>query len=203
MLASYLAREFARKAAPTPKENREKAAKRLGIETGKVPREQVQALLLKDNEFIRGQVLNGMSFEFAELLGFILYRALGADLAVAGPNILSNGSFPSLSEQLDFDLVKKRIWDQEFEEKDVLAVVWWVFLHVLDEMIGGGWRSSYLVASNKIRFLHSSETRKRLHEGAVQLHKFTERTELTRTWAVGMKPGKGLFGLVRAALVKD
>lgn len=203
MLASYLSREFARKAAPTPKENREQAIKRLKIDPLSTPKEKVQEILNNDNEFLSGQILYGMSFEFAELLGYILYKVLDTELSVVGPKILLNESFSVLNQQLDFDSVKKKVLDEQFGEKDILAVLWWAFRHLLEEMLGGAWRSGYLSARNRTRFIHSSETRKRLEQGALQLHQFTERTQLTRTWAIGIKPGKGLFGFVRDSLVQN
>jgi len=203
MLASYLAREFARRAAPTAKENREQAIKRLKIDPVSLPKEKVQETLNTDNEFLLGLVLNGMSFEFVELFGLVLYRVLGSELSITGPKILNNESFAVLNQQLDFDSVKSRVLEERFGEKDILAVLWWVFRHVLEEMLGGGWRSGYLSARNRSRFLHSVETRKRLEQGVLQLHQFTERAQLTRTWAIGLKPGTGLFGFVREALLKS
>jgi AIPR protein len=202
MLASYLAREFARKIAPTPKENRDQAIKRLKIDTISTPKEKVQEILNNDNDFLLGQILYGMSFEFVELVGFVLYKVLDADLSVIGPRILANESFFLLNQQLDFDSVKKKVLETQFGEKDILAVLWWAFRHLVDEMLGGAWRSGYLSARNRTRFIHSSETRKRLEEGALQLHQFTQRTQLTRPWAVGIKPGKGLFGFVREVLTQ-
>jgi AIPR protein len=202
MLASFLAREFARRAAPTVKENREAAIKRLRIDVQRMRPEQVQDLLAQDNEFILGQVLNGTSFEFVEFIGFILFRSLEGDLTVVGPNLLRNGMFLALSEQLDFDLVKGNILSQKVDENDVLAVSWWTFRHVLEELIGGAWLSGYRAARNRIRFLHSNETRRRLEQGAIQLHDYMNKTQLTRTWAVGIRPGKGLFGFVREALLR-
>jgi hypothetical protein len=199
MLAAYLAREFARKAAPTPKENREEAVRRLKLDLS-MPKEELQKTLNGDDTFLLGLILNGMSFEFAELFGFILYKVLGNDICILGPKIIGNGTFSLLKEQLDFDEVEKRIGEERFESNDILAVIWFVFRHLLDEMLGGAWRSGYLSARSRSRFLHSTETRKRLEQGVVQLHQFTEKTQLTRTWATGIKPGKGLFGFVRDAL---
>jgi hypothetical protein len=144
MLASYLAREFARKAAPTPKENREQAIKRLKIDPLSTPKEKVQEILNNDNEFLSGQILYGMSFEFAELLGYILYKVLDVELSVVGPKILLNESFSVLNQQLDFDSVKKKVLDEQFGEKDILAVLWWAFRHLLEEMLGdvGDWNKT-------------------------------------------------------------
>ena len=202
MLASYLSREFARKTAPTPKENRDQAIKRLRIDTTSTPKERVQEILNDDTDFLLGQVLYGMSFEFVELLGFILYKVLDTEISIIGPKILSNESFSMLSQQLDFDSVRKKVLENQCGEKDILSVMWWVFRHLVDEMLGGAWRSGYLSARNRTRFIHSPETRKRLEQGALQLHQFTQRTQLTRPWAVGIKPGKGLFGFVRDALTQ-
>jgi hypothetical protein len=201
MLASYLAREAARKLAPTAKENRESAIKRLGIR--QTSKDQVDLRLAEDREYILGQTLAGMSFVFVEFLGFVLFKSVDQkQLLSAGQRLLDNGSFSILSHQLDYEKLRQYIIDQRFEENDVLAVTWWAFRHVLEEMVGGAaWLASYRSARNKTRFNHSIETRSRLHKGALELNQFTERTQLTRTWAIGIKPGRGLFGFVREALL--
>jgi hypothetical protein len=201
MLSAYLAREFARKAAPTPKENREQALKRLKIDPARTPKDEVQRALNADDEFLLGLILNGMSFEFVELVGFVLYKVMGSDISALGPKVISNGSFSALNDRLDFDEVENTIAEQKFDSNDILAILWYVFRHLLDEMLGGAWRSGYLTARSRSRFLHSVETRKRLEQGALQLNQFTEKMQLTRTWATGIKPGIGLFGSIREALL--
>jgi len=196
MLLAYLAREMARKLAPTAKENRENAVKRLNLHAKSLSKEQLDGKLSEDSEYLLGQILNGMSFVFTEFVGMVLFRALGDSLLPAAPALLNNGSFGVLLRQLDFDGVRQSILDQRFEKSDVLAVVWWTFRHLLEEMVGGAWLASYRTARNRTRFNHSVDTRNRLHKGVLQFHDFTMRTQFARPWAIGIEPNKGLLGLI-------
>jgi hypothetical protein len=199
MLASFQAREFARRASPTARANRESAIKRLKIPPKATP-DEIAVELSTDPEFNLGQILNGMSFVFVEFLGYILFKSLGKDLMGKGPGLLRNGSFAAINQEPDYEAVCEKVLKQQFPEDDVLAVTWWVFQHVLEEMISGAWLVSYRTARNKTRFNHSAETRSRLHKGVLELHRYTEKKELTRTWATAIKPPDGLFGFVRRAI---
>jgi hypothetical protein len=197
MLCSFEAREFARRASPTARANRENAIKRLRLDPQKMGPDEINLALSGDPEFNLGQILNGMSFVFVEFLGYILFESLGEDLPAKGPSLIRNGSFGAITMEPDYDLVCEKVSRQEFAEDDILAVTWWAFRHVLEEMTGGPWLASYRTARNKTRFNHSSETRARLHKGALELHRYTEKRELTRTWATAISPPEGLFGFVR------
>lgn len=163
----------------------------------------MDAQLVKDTEFVLGQVTNGMSFVFVEFLGLLLFNSFEKGLSSVGKMILKNGSMSILSQNLNYDEVCKSVADQKFKENDLLAVSWWVFRHVLEEMVGGSWIESYHLARNRTRFNHSRETRERLYKGLLELHRFTERTQLTRVWATGIKPPNGLFGFVRDTLLQS
>jgi len=197
MLTAFQAREFARRASPTARANRDGAIKRLKLDPQKMTPDEIALQLSQDPEFNLGQILNGMSFVFVEFLGYVLFKSFGKDLAAKGPALIRNGSFAAISSELDYDSVADKVNKQRFAEDDILAVTWWVFRHVLEEMIGSAWLASYRTARNKTRFNHSSETRTRIHKGALELHRYTEKKELTRTWATGIRPPDGLFGFVR------
>lgn len=197
MLAAFQAREFARRASPTARANRDGAIKRLKLDPQKMTPDEIALQLSQDPEFNLGQILNGMSFVFVEFLGYVLFKSFGKDLTAKGPALIRNGSFAAISSGPDYDVVADRVNKQQFAEDDILAVTWWIFRHVLEEMIGGAWLASYRTARNKTRFNHSSETRSRIHKGALELHRYTEKRELIRTWATGIRPPDGLFGFVR------
>jgi hypothetical protein len=200
MLVSYEAREFARRASPTARANRENAIERLKIDSGKISSDELMVQLAQDPEFILGQILNGMSFVFVEFLGYILFKSLGKNLKSAGPNLLRNGSLAAITQEPDYDAVAQSVLAQESAEDDVLAVCWWVFRHVLEEMVGAAWLASYRSARNKTRFNSSKDTRARLHKGVLELQSYTEKKELIRTWATGITPPTGLFGFIRKTL---
>ncbi len=166
MLIALLIREFARRVAPTAKENTESACARLGIDPAKLTREKLQVRLSDDPEYNLGQITNGMSFVFTEFAGYVLFRAFGGSLISAAPRILQNGSLGALTSQLNWDEVRQKVTSIAFEGTDILPVIWWAFSHVLDELIHSPWLESYRQARNRTRFNHASETRERLTQGS-------------------------------------
>lgn len=200
MLVSYLVREFARAAAPTARENQEAAYKRLNINPNKLSKEELSKILADDPQYVLGQILNGMSFVFTEYMGFILYQSHKNGWLNSGKRMIENGSLARLRTESDFDGVAKDVNDQKFSTDDVLAVAWWSFRHILEGLVGSPWLASYRLARNRTRFNHSAENRLKIFNEANQLHRYTERTELTRTWAIGIKPGTGLYGFFKASL---
>lgn len=202
MLVSLLAREFAREAAPTAKQNEDDAIKRLKLDVATMSREQIRQILGDDTPYVIGQILNGMSFVFSEYLGFLIYHAFGGQWMKVGGRMLANGSLRRLRDQADFDGVAQCVNSEQTAEGDVLAVAWWSFRHILEGMVSSPWFASYKVARNRSRFNHSVETRSKLFKEAVELHRFTEKAQLTRTWAIGVKPGHGLFGFLHDHLAE-
>jgi hypothetical protein len=199
MLCSYLAREFARKAGLTQKENREAAIKRLNIDF-RAPKEKIDAQLATDTEYLLGQVMAGMSFLFVEFFGLVIFRSLDISSSSAAQKLLENHSLGELRTKMNFDEVREKVIAQNFHESDVLAVIWWVFRHCMEELVGGAWLTEYLQSRSRNRFNYSVETRARLQKVLHSLHQYTERKELTRPWATGIQPPDGLLGFVRRAI---
>jgi hypothetical protein len=199
MLCSYLTREFARKVVPTQKENRESAIQRLGIDPHS-PKEKIDAQLAADSEHLLGQIMSGMSFLFVEFLGLILFKSVDISSPSTGQRLMENCSFQELRTKMNFDEVRERVIAQEFDEHDVLAVSWSAFKHCMEELVAGAWLTQYLQSRSRNRFNYSSETRMKLQKALTALNQYTERKELTRPWATGIRPPDGLFGFVRRAL---
>ncbi|HEX3103817.1 MAG TPA: AIPR family protein [Terriglobales bacterium] len=199
MLCAYLAREFARKVVPTQKENREAAIQRLGIDS-RSPKEKIDAQLQKDTEYLLGQVMSGMSFLFVEFFGSIIFRSLDFSSPSVGQKLIENCSLQDLRTKPNFDEVRERVIAQEFNEFDILAVSWCAFKHCMEELVGGSWLTEYLQSRSRNRFNYSVETRMKLQKVLAALQQYTERKELTRPWATGIRPPDGLFGFIRRAL---
>lgn len=199
MLTTYLAREFARKVVPSQKEIREASMKRLGIDA-KTPKEEIELRLSNDTEYILGQVLAGMSLLFVEFFGLLLYRSIPTEVGDCGRLVLQNRSFAELKLKQNFDDIADRINKQEFEADDLLAVSWWTFRHCLEELVGGAWLTEYRQSRSRNRFIYSTETRLKLQKALLSLHQYTQRTQLTKPWAIGITPPEGLFGSIAKSL---
>lgn len=202
MLASYLAREFARAMAPTMKENRDDALARLGVDGGLSSKEETDRALLGDEGYLLGQVLNGMSFVFVEFLGYLAFQAAGENVHDAGGRLLQKDpSFRALCRTFDLEGVTKRVAAEELGDTDVLGVTWFVFRHVVGEMLSGAWKDAYLTARNRTRFNHSRDTRALIRERAENFDRYLQKKPWGELWATPIQPPDGLIGHVQRVLV--
>lgn len=129
-----------------------------------------------------------------------MFRALPEDAHRSGSKLLRAGSFKELKIKQNYEEVAAVINEQKFESGDVLGITWFAFRHCLEYMLGGAWLTGYKLAASRNRFIYSSETRARLQKALQSLHQYTQRTQLTRTGAIGIEPPDGLFGFVAKQL---
>ena len=158
--------------------------------------EEITSELLKDNEYLLGLALSGMSYLFVEILGYMLYQALGEDLHIMGHRFLQNGSFAYLKETFDMKEIRRRVEDEDFNSDDVLCVSWFVFKHIVNEMLSGAWKDAYLSSTNRSRFLYQKDTRQRIIKGLEDFHKYTMKNGLMKTWGGNIVAGQGLYGYI-------
>ncbi|WP_353894496.1 AIPR family protein [Proteinivorax hydrogeniformans] len=197
LLISHLARSFARQVTPSKKENFESACKRLNINPNSRTREEVIAELSNDSEYLLGLALSGMSYTFVEYLGFALFRALGTKLYDSGQAILKNGAFATIHKTNSFKKVQEQVKKETFSKDDILCVAWFSFKHVLNEMLSSFWAESFRSTSNKSRFLANKDTRLKIVQGLEDLHRYTCQVQITKLWAAGIEPEKGIYGFIK------
>jgi len=192
LLVSYLARQFAKEISLPSKQNRERAVQRLYSEAQKLSKEQIDALLIDDDDYLLEQVISAMTFVFTEFFGYILYRAVGGRIHDLGDLLLHKGSLLILSDNaisLNLDTIR----DQQVDPEDLLALSWWIFRHCLNQLMAGPWKQAYQSARSRTQFNHSVNTRQRLYEQLNNLDRFMMKVQLTEPWATGIEAKKGLF----------
>ncbi|GAB6180334.1 hypothetical protein JCM14036_16530 [Desulfotomaculum defluvii] len=200
LLISFLARQFARSVTPAQRELKERTCKRLDLYSTKMSSEEITSELLKDNDYLLGLALSGMSFLFVEILGYMLYQALRADLHIIGHRFLKNGSFAYLKETFDLKEIRRRVEDEDFNSDDILCVSWFIFTHIVNEMLSGAWKDSYLSSTNRSRFLYQKDTRQRIIKGLEDLHKYAMKNGLMKTWGGNIVAGQGIYGYIRNSI---
>jgi hypothetical protein len=203
MLAAYLARQFARHAPLSSKENRQRTIDRLGISPSELTREQVEARLIEDDDYLLEQVLSAMAYLFVDFTGYILYRAFGAEVHDLGKRILARGSLASLAKTADSVQVSAAVREEDVDGADPLALSWHAFRHTLSQLLAGPWRQSYLTARNRTRFNYQSSTRQRIFEQLDALDKFMSRSQLTQPWAVGIPAKTGIYAHFKEVITQS
>lgn len=201
MLVSYLARQFAWMTPLSARDSRNEAMDRLGI-SPKRPREEIDAQLLQDHEFIKNRALRGMSYLFVDFLGYILFGIFGPDIHKIGHGLLKTTSLKQCFGSGSAEPLQQAVREESVEADDLLVVAWFVFDHIVTTLLGGGWKESYLSAVNRSRFNYSRDTRLRFFKEFTELEKFMEKTQVTKIWAVHIKPQTNISTFFRSTLQK-
>lgn len=204
MLVSYLTRALAADMPLSATQNRQEACERLGIDPNpnRLTKAELDSLLNEDNIFILNQALGGMSLLFTEFVGFIFFRAFGEHIHRYGQRIIANGSYASLTKEFALDTVKEHLSHGTFDQRDILAVLWLVFVETIDDMLYGEWGRSYRAAPIKVRFIFSRETRDRLYREIQSANEFMKKRSMKKPWAIGVAEGQGLFDFVRSCILE-
>jgi hypothetical protein len=202
MLAAFLMREFAKNVTPNPKQNKNAAIERMSLNQN-LAKDDLESKLAKDHEYVKWQVISGMSLLFVEFFGYVIFSAFQNDLKRPAGTILMNGSLQRLASSLAYEDVEAHVTQSSFEEDDVLPVIWNLFIYAVDELVGSGWMDGYRQATSRNRYTYHIDTRKRLHKTVQDVHVYTVKRQLIKPWASGIKVGSGLFGFVRDALARS
>jgi len=202
LLVSYLTRDFAKEMTLSPKENFEKACERNNIDKSSLSKEEIIGKLSKeDPEYLLNASLSGMSYIFAEFLGYILFRVYGENVHNIGNRLLNNGILRELSTRYSFEEIRYKVMNEEFNtDEDVLCVSWYFFREVINQMLGTAWAENLRTAPNRSRFLMQKETRNRIIQTLENSNKYLCKNKYMSLWAAGIEPPEGFYGFIRKAL---
>jgi hypothetical protein len=200
LLAAYLARELAKACSLSPKENRNRAIERNKISSSDAA--IITQALAADKEYLMEQAVAGMSLVFVDFVGYLLFKALSADVHTKGRALLSTGIWKKLYEGYEPKQLADGVRKVEFDEKDLLAISWHAFRHCIEDMLSGAWGELYKISRTRSRFFHSIDTRKRLYSTLDNLDDYMKRTILTRNWAAGIPERAGLIGYIKSTIEK-
>lgn len=201
MLVSHLAYEFVRQITLSPQEYRREACDRLGLDP-KLPKLELEVELNKDSKFMLNQALNSMSYLFVEYIGFVLFRTFGENLHAQGSKILANHSFKSMARELSPQGTSTDLEEGNFDPKDVLAVLWLVFVDTVQGLFQSKWGESYRSAPVRTRFIMREETRRQLYSDIQEMDNFMKRRTPMKNWSVGIREEQGLFQFIEECLLK-
>jgi hypothetical protein len=197
LLLSNLCREIADELTPSRKQNREDGVKRLKLEKRK--KEEQDAELARDPKYIRGLVLAGAKYLFAEFCGLVLFRSLGPSLHDAGSKLLATPSMKALFTEKDFAVITKAIKTEEYDTSDLFAVLWAIYTNCLENIIEmPNWRQQFEQAAVRSRFNYSDFNRKALFQQLESLDKVYQKRAYPQPWSEGIEKHKGIFRYVSA-----
>jgi hypothetical protein len=192
LLTSHLAFEFARYMTPSPRENRKDAIRRLQIPPD-TSRQEQDVLLSKDENFVLMQALNAMSFLFVEFTGFVFFKTFGEELHRMGARILDNHTFSVMQKNITPNLSQKQIWNGDFNQNDVVVVLWLYFVDTIQDLFNSQWGEGYRTAIVKTRFIFRPETRNHFYKTVLDSDSYMKKRTPMKNWSIGVKEKQGLF----------
>ncbi len=201
LLIAQLAWEYVREVTPSAQLNRLQTCERLNINPADCSRDQLDAKLSDDDEYVLNQALKNMSLLFTEFVGYVFFESIGERLHSVGERILGNGSFQYLSENYQLDIVRDRVFDGDFKDNDLLIILWLVFHDLVRDMVTMNWGTGYKTAPVKKDYIFSEETRRRLYNGFEDQNKFMKKRILPKPWATGIKEGNNVCDFVRVLVL--
>jgi hypothetical protein len=102
MLLSYALFELFDHVNSGPKDSRENAISRLGLDSTK-SRQELEAELVKDDEYITDRILNASKALFVDIAGWLLFDAFGSDVHSLARNILESGTTGDFFRHLQYE----------------------------------------------------------------------------------------------------
>ncbi|WP_457938828.1 AIPR family protein [Mesorhizobium sp. 10J20-29] len=200
LLAAYLARELARKLAPSAKKHRDEAVTRLNLDGA--TREKQNEELNRDNKYLRGVILRATTYIFPELVGFCMYKSYGSLYSEKSQMLVRNGTFKRLFENADFTTLKAEDESNQwhYQKDDIVQTLWYLFGHIVEGMLASPWKEQWLIAPNRTRFNYGYSTREIFFNEVIQMDNFVKTSQLMRSWAVGINECQGVFEFIRKNL---
>jgi hypothetical protein len=200
MLMSYISRVFAKEASPDQKSLREKAIKKLNLESKS--NEEIGTKIIDDTEYVKGYILRGTPFIFVELIGYILYKAFGPDCNGAPiKNLLNNQSTQRLVGQLDCNYVKNITTQGNYEYDDLIVIIWKLYEHIIELLVEDtSWHANWKAQSNLSQFHYSEANRKRIMQKVDNLDEYVKKYNPMFTWSKGFTDKKGVYNFVKSIL---
>jgi hypothetical protein len=181
--------------------NRDDSVKRLKLD--KLKKEEQDAKLTQDPQYIRGLVLAGAKYLFPEFCGLIFFKAMGREVHDRCVHLLRTKSMKALSEDRDIEPARKAVTQDDYELDDVVPILWALYLYALDNIIGmTNWRQQFEQAAVRSRFNYSDFNRRMLFQQLENLDKVYQKRAVPTAWSEGMEKHKGIFNYVRATTIR-
>ncbi len=201
LLISYLCYQIAHTITPSTADHRKACIRKFGL-SGKT-REEQDAELINEPYWLAGLIKSAAPLLFAELCGFVLLRALGADFYDQAGKILRKTDMQPIFERLDFSQQQKATEDDAPSptQTQIYAQLWCLFCDQVDRLAEDqAWKSSFLSQSSRPRFMYAPETRRRLLRGVEQLDRTCKTRKASFVWSEHFDASKGIFKGVADAI---
>jgi hypothetical protein len=201
LLFAYLMREVADSLTPSRKQNRDDSVRRLKIEKDR--KEDQDAKLADNAQYIRGLVLAGAKYLFAEFCGLIIFRAVGSRAHEIGQALFRMPSMKALATDRDITHIKKAVEEENYQQSDVIPIIWSIYNYCIDSIVDmPAWRQQFGQAAVRSRFNYSEFNRKTLFQQLEQLDKTYQKRPFPMVWSEGAEKHKGIFKFVAHVLTR-
>ena len=201
LLIAWLCNQMSNGLAPSAKKNREMSIDRLRL--GGRRKEEADAVLNEDAKYLAGLIRSSATMLFAEVCGYIIFKALKEDFYNHAPNLLRKTDMATLFTHLNVDAIRSIVTvDHPVPTKnDLFSYLWLTFTYLTDSIAEDiSWRNSFFQQSSRPRFLYSADMRKRLRDYIGNFDGRLRRSAVPLSWASDLEQSDGLFGYVRSVV---
>lgn len=197
MLLAHITRQFASKVVPSTQMNKKQTLER-NNKNGILSLEEEERIFSGDSEYILNQALKSMSLIFVEFVGYTLFEIFNKGLHDKSRKLLSNHSWHILTTTYDIDSIVKKAHDKNFEENDLLMVMWFVFCEAVQTLINGRWNTAYRNERYKPRFLLNN--RHDIYKEIDEMNVVIKRRIPLRIYTSGFREGEGYFDFIKRVI---
>lgn len=199
LLLSFALFELFNHVNRSPKESRDEAIQRLGLDPTRT-RQELEAELVKDDEYLTDRILNASKALFIDIAGWLLFEAFGSDVHTLARNILEAGTTGEFFRHLQYEPSLQAVRQRRLGPDDIVLLIRELYRYVIQRSVSDDiWRKQYDAAPNKTRFLYSEVTRRRFIEQLKNIDQMPERRKggIGEDWSAQFDDAKGVIKYFR------
>jgi hypothetical protein len=201
LLLAWLSNYIANDLTPSGRKHREECIVRLNLSGRK--REEQDSRLNEDPQYLAGLIRTSASMLFAEMVGLILFRALGNEFYNKSRSALKTTDLSRVFTNIDVDHIRRVVTaDTPIpDSSDLFSVLWLTYKYLTDAIAEDiSWRNSFFQQSSRPRFLYSADMRRRLKDYVENFDARLSRLSMPFSWTGVLERSGGLFAYARKAI---
>lgn len=196
LLLSALLYNATKQISPTTTQIKRRFIENLELE--RLTKEQQNAELYKDPEYLSHLMMCSSPFLFVEMFGYAFFKVPPKRRAFAAEAILSKTDFKRIYEKKDYSWLKGHI-ERDPDKHELFGAYFKLWSYILSELAESGpFRDELLNASSRPSFLHGTQTRKRIIDRMLELDgQINRKGSLDKPWSAPFDEYGSVSGAIK------
>ena len=200
LLVASLCHNTLKNVLPSKKQTDEKYIRKYGLE--KLTKEQQQANLLEQADYLAELMMVSAPLTFVELCGYVFLKSVNGNYDNFANSVLSSPGFKEVFEAKDYNKIKDSISDETIEEGDFFVGMYFLWKYMWEEMASSSvWRGAMLADSSRPSFAHKRENRSKMLERVNELERVIQTSALNKPWSMNFDKHKTIISIIRKSMV--